>query len=124
VSIMSRTRAVALLVAAAASSASGPGCSLVIESRDQQCAEDADCSGFAQAVCDAARGVCVPGSGTTATGTGGAGGGCVGPDGCYACVPENQTDLLNACTDAECIPYDNTQLQGLLLEDGSVPPVP
>jgi len=50
--------------------------------------------------------------------------GCEGPDGCFACEPDSQVEFLNACTDAACIPYDNGQLEGLLLEDGSVPPVP
>jgi hypothetical protein len=35
-----------------------------------------------------------------------------------------QIEFLTACTDSECIPYDNAQLEGLLLEDGSVPSVP
>lgn len=122
VSMMSTTRAVVLVVVAPALGVAG--CSLVIESRDQQCADDADCSGFGDAVCDVARGVCVPGGGT-GTGTGGgAGGGCIGDNGCYACAPARQADFLNACTASECVPYDNGQLQGLLQEDGSVPPVP
>ncbi len=91
------------------------GCSLAIESRDRQCERDADCSGFGAAVCDVAGGVCIQSAGTA---------GCVGPDGCFACPPTKTEEFLNACTDAECIPYDNTQLQGLLQEDGSVPPVP
>lgn len=92
------------------------GCSLVIESRDRQCESDADCAGNEGAVCDLAGGVCVPDSTGTA--------GCVGPDGCFSCEPETPVEILNACTDAECVPYDNTQLQGLLEEDGSLPPVP
>jgi hypothetical protein len=105
-----------LLSAALAALEGLAGCSLVIESRDRQCERDQDCSGFDGAACDVANGVCVP---RASTGTS-----CEGPDGCWACAPENQEQFLNACTDAECVPYDNAQLEGLLLEDGSLPPVP
>jgi len=115
VSMMSKTRAVVLLVAAPAFATLG-GCSLVIESGDRQCERNEDCAGFDDAVCDVAGGVCVPASSGTA--------GCVGPDGCFACAPEQPEEFLNACTDSACVPFDNAQLEGLLLEDGSVPPVP
>lgn len=119
---ISKTRAAALLFGAVAIFVDLPGCSLVIETRDRQCEKDADCASFDNAVCDLAGGVCVQ---RVTTGTGGGGGGCVGPDGCYSCdSPQTQEEFLNACTDVECVPYDNTPLQGLLLEDGSVPPVP
>lgn len=142
--ILETTRAAALFVAAVAAAAGlvgSAGCSLVIESQDRQCESDADCSGFTDATCDIAGGVCVPRAstssvvaassgtdagtgGSTATGTGTGGEDCVGPDGCFSCEPSAQAELLNACTDSACIPYDNGQLEGLLLEDGSVPPVP
>jgi hypothetical protein len=105
------THAVALLVALEALT----GCSLLIETRDAQCAEDEDCAGFADAVCDVAAGVCIRSTGTA---------GCAGPDGCFACVPEKPAEFLNACTEVDCVPFDNAQLEGLLQEDGSVPPVP
>lgn len=132
VPILERTHPAALAVAALAALLGASGCSFVVESQDRQCETDADCSGFTDAVCDTAGGVCVARevAGPGSTGGGGAGGsgssstGCVGPDGCYACEPDAQVEFLNACTDAACIPYDNTQLAGLLLEDGSVPPVP
>ena len=54
--------------------------------------------------------ICRKSSTTTTTSSGG----CEGPDGCYACPPQTQVQFLEACTDAECIPYDNTQLEGLL----------
>lgn len=121
----SKTRFLALLLGVAPVSGGLTSCSLVIESRDRQCEKDADCASFSNAVCDVAGGVCVPRStGTGGGGTGGAGGGCVGPDGCFSCPPEKPVEFLNACTDVLCVPYDNTQLQGLLQEDGSVPPVP
>ncbi len=117
VSLRSKTQAVVLLMVAAAAVAAPSGCSFVIESRDRQCERDDDCEGFDNATCDVAAGVCVP-LGSTGSAA------CVGEDGCYACAPEQQEEYLNACTDAECVPYDNAQLQGLLLEDGSLPPVP
>lgn len=133
VPIVERTHPAPLLVAALAALLAASGCSFVVESQDRQCEGDADCRGF-DGVCDVGRGVCVERetSGPGSTGAGGAGGGgsaststgCVGPDGCWACEPESQAEILNACTDAACIPYDNAQLEGLLLEDGSVPPVP
>ncbi len=116
-SLRSQTHAAARLVVALAAMPWSSGCSLVIESRDRQCEGDDDCASFDNATCDVSAGVCVP-RGSTGSAS------CVGEDGCYACVPEQQEEYLNACTDAECLPYDNTQLQGLLLEDGSVPPVP
>ncbi len=133
--ILSKTCAAALFAAALAA-AGATGCSFVVESRDRQCESDEDCAGFDGATCD--EGVCVAREGTaastsastsasstsasstTSTGTGG----CEGPDGCFSCEPIAQVDFLNACTDAACVPYDNAQLEGLLLEDGSVPPVP
>ena len=133
VPILERTHLTALAVAALAALLGVSGCSFVVESQDRQCETDADCSGFADAVCDTAGGVCVARevAGPSSTGTGGGGGGsgststgCDGPDGCFACEPDSQVEFLNACTDAACIPYDNGQLEGLLLEDGSVPPVP
>ncbi|MFO0553517.1 MAG: hypothetical protein U0271_34360 [Polyangiaceae bacterium] len=111
------TRRLAVLAIATAMSSSS-ACSLVIEQRDRQCERDADCASFGDARCDTSAGVCVP--------QGGAGGGdnCSGPDGCYSCAPVKPVEFLNACTDAQCIPYDNTPLQGLLEPDGSLPPVP
>lgn len=89
----------------------------MIESQDRQCEVDDDCSGFEDAVCDTTNGVCIPRDAGTSSG-------CVGPDGCFSCEPEQPVEFLNACTEAECVPYDNAQIEHLLLEDGSVPPVP
>lgn len=131
------TRAAALLAAllgplGVAGMGAAAGCSLVVESQDRQCESDADCRGFDGGVCDVAGGVCVrrdavgsTSSASSGGGGGGAGGGgCVGEDGCFACAPSAQAEFLNACTDAACVPYDNAQIEDLLLEDGSLPPVP
>ncbi len=119
---ISTIRASALLLALGIGFGTLAGCSFVVESRDKQCTVDSDCSGFGDAICDVAGGVCVA-RGTTSTGPGG-GADCAGPDGCYACAPEKQEEFLNACTDVDCVPYDNTPLEGLLNPDGTVPAVP
>jgi hypothetical protein len=120
--IPSKTRAFALALGLGPVLASAGACSLVIESRGQQCENDDDCKGFgADAVCNLGGGVCVTPEASGSTGSAG----CIGDDGCFACPPQQFEEFLNACTNAPCIPYDNaTNLQGLLLEDGSVPPVP
>lgn len=106
-------RGALLLAAALVVGSSAAACSIVVESQDRQCDRDEDCTAFTDAVCDVAGGVCVDRQA-----------GCLGPDGCFSCAPTEQIEFLTACTDAECIPYDNAQLEGLLLEDGSLPPVP
>lgn len=98
------------------------GCSLVIESRDRQCESDEDCAGFGEATCDISSGICVAPTTSASGSTGSAA--CVGPGDCFACEPTKTEEFLNGCTDVACVPYDNGQLQGLLQEDGSVPPVP
>jgi hypothetical protein len=99
-------------------------CSLIIETRDQQCQTTDDCvvAGFAGATCDTTLGICVKPS---ATGSGGSGGGttssgtmvtsstgpggCTGDAGCWACAPTDDTEYFNACTDSTCIGFDNTK---------------
>ena len=50
---------------------------------------------------------------------------CEGPDDCYACTPSEPTQFLNACTDAECEPFPNTQERlPLIGADGTLPPIP
>jgi hypothetical protein len=34
--------------------------------------------------------------------------GCVGPAGCFKCAPAKNDEFLNACTDGQCTPFDNT----------------
>lgn len=46
-------------------------------------------------------------------------------DGCFACKPSKHVELLNACTDATCEPFNNTQERlPLLGDDGTLPPLP
>lgn len=89
-------------------------CSLLVERREQQCQTDAECSAFPAAVCDVKQGVCVKRSGA----------GCVDASGCYACAPTTTQEFQSACTDAGCVPYDNSALKPLLTADGGLPPVP
>lgn len=50
---------------------------------------------------------------------------CVGDQGCFSCEPATSVELLNACTDAGCQPFQNTPERLPLLEpDGSLPPLP
>lgn len=109
-------------------------CSLVVETRDQQCSVDADCASFSGARCDLARHVCASQS-TTANGTGGAtstgttssstsSGGSCDAGGCYSCPPTTSDEILNACTDAGCKSFDNGKRLQHLTADGGLPPLP
>lgn len=89
-------------------------CSLIVEHRSRQCESDADCASFDGTICDAKQGVCVERTGDK----------CLGPDGCYLCKPTNTRQFQAACTDAECVPYDNGGLGALLTADGGLPPIP
>ncbi len=115
-------------------------CSLIVESRGQQCEKDDDCVMFTGAKCDVQSGLCVGGSGggsttsgTTSSTTSGttsstsSGGGCdvdggIAGGGCYGCTPTNDEELLNRCTDG-CIPFDNERVT-LLPDGGQLPPLP
>ncbi|XXX77818.1 hypothetical protein WMF30_03460 [Sorangium sp. So ce134] len=90
-------------------------CSVLVEQRDRQCETDDDCARFPGARCDPAGRVCVPADGVSP-------GGCDGDDGCYRCAPTTSEQLLNACTDAACRPFDNARLTNL--RDGGLPPLP
>jgi hypothetical protein len=112
-------------------------CSLIVESRDQQCQTTDDCvaAGFMGAACDKAQGICVN---PTATGSGGSGGGatssgtmvtsstgpggCTGDAGCWACAPTDDSEYLNGCTDSTCIPFDNAK-RVLKYDGGKLPPL-
>lgn len=56
-------------------------------------------------------------------GDGGSGGSCEGEDGCYSCEPVENEHFLNACTDADCVPFDNVARLPLY-NGGDLPPVP
>jgi hypothetical protein len=64
---------------------------------------------------------------TTASGneSGTTGNECLGAEGCYACDPAHNVQLLDHCTDADCEPFANTPERLPLLDaDGSLPPIP
>ncbi|WP_437835123.1 hypothetical protein [Sorangium sp. So ce1153] len=90
-------------------------CSVLVEQRDEQCASDADCARFPGARCDPGAHVCVPADGAPT-------GACDGGGGCHGCTPTTNEQLLNACTDAACRPFDNRRLGNL--RDGGLPPLP
>jgi hypothetical protein len=43
---------------------------------------------------------------------------------CYACTPQSTDQYLNACTEAQCLPFDRTRILPLLTADGGLPPIP
>jgi hypothetical protein len=49
-----------------------------------------------------------------------------GPDGraCYACPPQTVLDFENACTSAQCAPFDNKNRLTKLNPDGTLPSLP
>ncbi|NUP07293.1 MAG: hypothetical protein HOW73_14660 [Polyangiaceae bacterium] len=63
------------------------------------------------------------GNGGAPEGGNGAGGNCEGPDGCFACEPTKNEHFLNACTEAQCSPFDN-EARLPLYNGGDLPPVP
>ncbi len=111
-----RWRALALVVAFASTPLA---CSLFLDSRDQQCLADRDCSAFPGTTCDTATHLCV-GSGSSGTAGGGS---CTGDAGCYACAPKTTEQFLNACTSSQCEPFDRARLTHLR-PDGGLPPLP
>jgi hypothetical protein len=89
--------------------ASTAGCSLILDRSSTQCHTDADCVRFGgHPTCQS--GVCV------ASG--------LGPEGCVASAPQSQSDYLNACSTAACVPFDNCARLGLCggAPDGGMPP--
>lgn len=48
---------------------------------------------------------------------------CLGADGCFECEPTTAIEILNACTDNACSPFDNKARLPLLV-DGVLPPIP
>ena len=71
---------------------SASGCSLLVDHNSAQCTKDDDCLRFGgHPSCQ--NGVCVPSG--------------LGPEGCVIGTPTQQTDYLNACSTAQCVPFDN-----------------
>ena len=43
---------------------------------------------------------------------------------CFPCAPTLDPEFLNACTGAQCVPFDDTTRVSGVLADGGLPPVP
>ncbi|MEO5769314.1 MAG: hypothetical protein ABIS92_13265 [Polyangia bacterium] len=117
------------------------GCTLALDTRGAQCRNNQDCAKFAGSACDQVSRSCVPVSGVAPGGGGGGGnggeagvvqrgaggaGGAGGPrcrtaSGCVTC---SGPELLNACTDATCVPFDNRVRLMNLDTDGGLKPLP
>jgi hypothetical protein len=147
-----RARRALGLGAALLCAATWTACSALIDRDTTQCASDGDCARFSavcdlsQHVCVAtpagsggggaptsssrasSSGAHAGGGGASSSasigggGAAGAGGSCAGGGGCYACTPTNTQELLNACTDATCVPFDNSRCTHLSA-DGGLPPL-
>jgi hypothetical protein len=50
--------------------------------------------------------------------------GCVGANGCFKCEPKKNEEILNACTDGQCTPFDNAARLPLYKAGEALPPVP
>jgi hypothetical protein len=50
--------------------------------------------------------------------------GCSGPAGCFKCPPTTNSEILNACTDGQCTPFDNAARLPLFKAGQPLPAVP
>jgi hypothetical protein len=130
---------VGAFLAAATGLAAVYSCSLIVETRSQQCMQDSDCASFSgYGKCDTTSGLCVSTSTSTNSSSGSSSGssGNVGCDldggieggGCYnggtaSCpAPSTNSELLNQCTTGSCYPFDDTSVHGLV--NGALPSLP
>lgn len=83
------------------------GCSLLLDKETTQCTVDSDCNHFVggHPVCD--EGICVDQG--------------LGPVGCSIGTPSTQSDYINACSTAKCVPFDNCARLGLCTQAASLP---
>jgi hypothetical protein len=82
----------------AAATLATAGCSLIVDRNSAQCHTDDDCLRFGgHPLCQ--NNVCV------ASG--------LGPEGCFAGAPTQQSDYLNACSTAANVPFDNCARLGM-----------
>lgn len=49
---------------------------------------------------------------------------CQGADGCFTCEATRSVDILNACTDGTCAPFDNAARLPLYVTGQPLPAVP
>ncbi len=83
----------------AAALAALSSCSALVDRGVVQCRTDADCLGFEGYPRCGAQGVCVYSG--------------LGPPGCFLGTPRTQAEFSNACTAAQCLPFDNCTRLGL-----------
>jgi hypothetical protein len=99
------------IVAAGLGLAAIYSCSLIVETRSQQCQADADCTmaGFPNSKCDTMNGVCVMATGSSGSGSSGSstGSSSSGVATCTVGGTDPNLELLNACTDGGCTPFNN-----------------
>lgn len=106
--------------------AAAGACTLLVDADPQQCRGDGDCAAFTGTSCDLGRHVCVPSvghgadAGATTPSVPEADASFCPPDG----SPAPGLELLNACTDATCVPFDNRTRLHNLAGDGSLKPLP
>jgi hypothetical protein len=100
------------LAVAATLAATSAACTALLDHADSQCSTDGDCAQFPGAVCRGS--FCV--AGDVAPLDGG------GFDGCFAGTPQTNSDFVNACTSAQCIPFDNCATLGLCGPDAGFLP--
>lgn len=90
----------------------------MIDKNATQCETDNDCRIAPFSACSA--GICLDPK--ASAGQGGEGS-CTGPAGCFRCAPQSNDELLNACTDRTCVPFDNSKRLQNLGTDGKLKPL-
>jgi hypothetical protein len=75
------------------------GCSMFVDHNAVQCHSDADCAAFVDHPVCGNAGVCVSSG--------------LGPPNCFYGTPQSPAEFANACSTAQCIPFDNCARVGL-----------
>lgn len=107
-------------------------CTLLVDASAAQCRSDDDCAAFSGSACDSVRHVCVPTTrtpiGSNADGGADGSGDAAETNGFLFCPSDGAVapglELLNACTNATCIPFVNRARLRNLADDGSLKPLP
>jgi hypothetical protein len=106
------------------------GCSVLLNSEATQCERDADCARFGFALCDVGKHVCVASpvhsgldGGSVDAASADVTVSCQAPSGCFQCTASSDLELITACSDSTCVPFDNKRLTNLN-PDGTLKPLP
>jgi hypothetical protein len=122
-----------VLALGAGMAATAAACTWLVDADPAQCRRDVECARFAGTICDGARRICVPamqmGIGLPADSGAPDGGAVSAADAGFAtCFPDGAAtpglELLNACTNSACLPFDNRARLRNLAADGSLKPLP